>query len=264
MKNLHRELAPISEAAWANLEGEIRSTFATRIAARRFVDMPEARGTEFSSLTTGREAEATSPVEAVRARRREVLPVVELRAPFTLSREEIDAVARGAVDPDWGPAQDAAAQLARAEDSAVFEGLDGITGIIPATPNAAIGLPESIRELPDAVSRAIEAVRLAYVGGPYSLLLSAELYTQVVETVDHGYPVLAHIQRALGEGRIMWAPNLTGALLVSERGGDFELHLGQDLSVGYLAHDAQTVTLYLQESLTFRIATPEAAVALRG
>ena len=51
--------------------------------------------------------------------------------------------------------------------------------------------------------------------------------------------------------------------MVSLRGEDFELMVGQDLSIGYTSHDATTVTLFLEESLTFRAAGPEAAVALR-
>ena len=36
----------------------------------------------------------------------------------------------------------------------------------------------------------------------------------------------------------------------------------QDLSIGYLSHDAETVELYFQESLTFLTYTGEASVAL--
>jgi uncharacterized linocin/CFP29 family protein len=49
---------------------------------------------------------------------------------------------------------------------------------------------------------------------------------------------------------------------MSTRGGDFELDIGQDFSIGYLSHSAKTVELYLQETFTFRVLTTEAAVAL--
>ena len=61
---------------------------------------------------------------------------------------------------------------------------------------------------------------------------------------------------------IIWAPAIDGAFLLSTRGGDYELHLGQDLSIGYLSHDATSVQLYFQESLTFLVQTSEAGVAL--
>ena len=124
-------------------------------------------------------------------------------------------------------------------------------------------LPADPREYPTAVAQGLTALRLAGVAGPYRLLLSADAYTAVAETADHGYPVREHVARVLGQGsEIIWAPAIEGALLLSARGGDFELHLGQDVSIGYLSHDASSVELYFEESLTFLVQTPEAAVSL--
>jgi uncharacterized linocin/CFP29 family protein len=111
------------------------------------------------------------------------------------------------------------------------------------------------------VSRALTELRLAGVDGPYSLLLSAEAYTAVTESSDHGYPILSHLTKLL-DGDILWAPGLEGALLLSTRGGDYALQFGQDLSIGYLKHDNATVELYLQESLTFLAYTAEASVVM--
>jgi uncharacterized linocin/CFP29 family protein len=112
------------------------------------------------------------------------------------------------------------------------------------------------------VAGALSTLRLAGVDGPYSLLLSADAYTAVAETTDHGYPVRDHLARLLHDGEIIWAPALDGALLLSTRGGDYELHLGQDISIGYLSHDTDHVQLYLQESLTFLAITAESSVPL--
>lgn len=263
MNNLHRELAPISEAAWHEIEEEARRTFRSRSAARRVVDMPGAAGYELSAVGTGHTVTVASPASGVLARRREVQPVLELRVPFFVSREAVDDVARGAGDSDWQPVKDAATQIATAEDRIVFTGADGITGVVPASTNAALGVPDDVRELPSAVSEAISALRLAGVEGPYTVLLSADLYTAVAETTHHGVPLLDHLARILADGRTVWAPAIDGAIVLSERGGDYELRLGQDLSIGYLSHDEDEVRLYLQETLTFRVNTAEAAVAIR-
>ena len=53
-----------------------------------------------------------------------------------------------------------------------------------------------------------------------------------------------------------------GAIVLSGRGGDYELYLGQDLSIGYLSHDAVSVELYFQESFTFVVQAAEAAVPI--
>ena len=201
----------------------------------------------------------------MQARQREVARVVELRVPFMVSRTAVDDVARGARDPDWQPVKDAARTLAFAEDRAVVDGLaaSGFTGIRSAASGPARSLPADPREYPTAVAQGLTALRLAGVAGPYRLLLSADAYTAVAETADHGYPVREHVARVLGQGsEIIWAPAIEGALLLSARGGDFELHLGQDVSIGYLSHDASSVELYFEESLTFLVQTPEAAVSL--
>ena len=93
------------------------------------------------------------------------------------------------------------------------------------------------------------------------MLLSADVYTKVSETTEHGYPIREHLNR-LVDGEIIWAPAIDGAFVLSTRGGDFDLQLGTDVSIGYLSHDADTVQLYLQETLTFLCYTAEASVAL--
>ena len=51
-------------------------------------------------------------------------------------------------------------------------------------------------------------------------------------------------------------------MVVSLRGGDFQLTLGSDFSIGYLQHDAERVRLYIEESLAFEIYEPAAAVPM--
>jgi uncharacterized linocin/CFP29 family protein len=74
--------------------------------------------------------------------------------------------------------------------------------------------------------------------------------------------VLEHL-RLIAGGPLIWAPAINGSAVVSLRGGDYRITSGQDLSVGYLDHDAESVTLYFEESITFSNDSPEAAVALR-
>jgi uncharacterized linocin/CFP29 family protein len=214
---------------------------------------------------TGHVGQIEPPADGVTARLRTSQQIVELRVPFTLDRQDIDDVERGAQDSDWQPVKDAAKQVAFAEDRIIFNGYQaaGITGIRESSSNPALPLPADVREYPNAVSQAVSSLRLAGVGGPYTLLLSADAYTEVSETADHGYPILKHLTRVL-DGEIIWAPAIDGAFLLSSRGGDYELRLGQDLSIGYLSHDAGTVQLYFQESLTFLVYTAEASVALGG
>jgi uncharacterized linocin/CFP29 family protein len=268
MNNLHRELAPVSDVAWASIEDEARRTFEQNVAGRRVVDVAGPDGPAVASVNTGHLAEIEPPggdAAGITAWLRTAQQLVRLRVPFTLSRLDVDNVERGAQDSDWQPVKDAVRQVAFAEDRAIFEGYPaaGITGVRASTSNSILTLPAEAREYPTVVSQAVSALRLAGVSGPYSLLLSAAAYTMVSETSDHGYPIRDHLARVV-DGEIIWAPAIDGAFLLTGRGGDFELRLGQDLSIGYLSHDAEHVQLYFQESLTFLVYTTEASVALNA
>jgi uncharacterized linocin/CFP29 family protein len=263
MNNLHRELAPISDAAWAQIEEEASRTFKRYLAGRRVVDVQGPAGTALSAVGTGHLRNIAAPRDGIVSRQREVKALVELRFPFELDRQAIDDVERGANDSDWQPAKDAARQIAFAEDCAVFEGYAaaGIGGIRQGTSNPIKTLPADVRKYPDAIAEGLSQLRLVGVNGPYAVLLGAEAYTALAETSDYGYPVLEHVKR-LVKDRIIWAPAIAGAFVLTTRGGDFDLHIGQDVSIGYLGHTDAAVRLYLQETFTFLYLTSEAAVAL--
>ncbi len=261
MNNLHHELAPISEAAWVQIEDEVTRTFKRYLAGRKVVDVKGPGGAALSGVGTGHRRSILGTQEGVLVWQREVKPLIELRVPFELSRDAIDDVERGASDSDWQPAKDAARRIAFAEDGAVFHGYTdaGMTGIRQGTSNPKMTLPPDVRQYPDAIAQGVNRLRLVGVNGPYAVVLGERAYTALAETSDHGYPVLEHVKR-LVDDKIVWAPAVDGAYVVTTRGGDFELHLGQDLSIGYLRHTDSAVHLYLQESLTFLLQTAEAAV----
>ena len=263
MNNLHRELAPISDEAWAEIEQETARTLKRYLAGRRVVDVSGPGGVSLSAVGTGHLDSIDPPADGVQARQRQVLPLVELRVPFTLNRGQIDDVLRGSQDSDWQPAREAARKIAFAEDQAIFAGYPaaGIGGIAPGASNPPVSLPAEIAGYPMAFAQAANQLRSAGVDGPYTAVLSAEAYTAVSEASDHGYPVIRHLRNVL-DGELIWAPAITGAVLLTARGGDFSLHLGQDFSIGYESHTDAEVVLYLQETFTFQLLTTEAAVAL--
>jgi uncharacterized linocin/CFP29 family protein len=263
MNNLHRELAPISSAAWDQIDEEAARTLKRYLAARRVVDVPEAKGLALAAVGTGHTRPIEGPGDGIQAAQRAAQALAELRLPFKLSRQAIDDVERGAVDSDWSPLKEAARKIAFAEDRAVFDGWAGagIGGLRPGASNKAVALPAAPMGYPGAVAQAVDQLRLAGCNGPYRLVLGADAFTAISGGSEEGYPVLKHIQR-LVEGEIVWAPAIAGGLVLTTRGGDFELDIGQDLSIGYLGHSQTEVELYFLESFTFRLLTTEAAVAL--
>ena len=265
MSHLLREQAPLTEAGWDLVDSEARERLSPALAARRLIDFSGPHGWEHSGTNLGRTAEvADPPGEGVSAVQRRVLALVELRAPFAISRQELADADRGAEDADLEPLDDAARRIAVAENSAVFHGWKaaGISGIVEASPHDPIELGDDCERYPRHVAKAIESLLSAGIDGPYGLALGPAAYTNVLETSEHGgYPLLEHLREIL-KGPIVRAPGVEGAVVLSTRGGDFLFESGEDLSVGYADHDAETVRLYLEESFSFRVATPEAAVAL--
>jgi uncharacterized linocin/CFP29 family protein len=227
------------------------------------VDVEGPGGAGLSAVGTGHLRNIQPPAEGIVARQREVRALIELRIPFELDRSAIDDVERGARDADWQPVKDAARRIAFAEDAAIFDGYAaaGIQGIRQATSNPVKTLPGEVLHYPEAIAEALSQLRLVGVNGPYQVVLGAEAYTAVSEARDHGYPVLEHIKRLVNE-EIVWAPAISGGVVLTRRGGDFSFHLGQDISIGYLSHSDTRVRLYLEETFTFLMLTAEAAVAI--
>ena len=265
MSHLLREHAPITTEGWQRIDDEARERLAPALAARKLVDFAGPRGWQHSATALGRVQPLTkTPGRGITAATRQVLPLVEMRAGFAVARAELAAGDRGAEDVDFDDLDRAAQQLATAENAAVFHGWKaaGIVGVAEASAHDPITLGDDCERYPRHVAKAIELLLTAGIDGPYGLALGPEAHTRVLETSEHGgYPLLEHLREILA-GPLVWAPGVDGAVVVSMRGGDFLFESGEDISIGYEQHDADAVRLYLEESFSFRVVTPEAAVPL--
>ena len=266
MNHLRRELAPITDAAWAQISDEAERALKLALAGRKLLELSGPHGWTYSGVDLGhRQALGSGPVERGRPP-----PSARSRRSSSCARRSSCPSTRsttpnaGADDLDLDAVVEAATRAAVAEDTIVFNGFAAasITGIGEATPHAPVEIDEDYEQYPRSVAQAVATLRSAGVDGPFGVALGPRCYTGVIETTeDGGYPVLEHI-RTIAGGPIVRAPAVDGAFVVSLRGGDYELIVGQDISLGYSGHDDTTVRLYFEESLTFRIASPEAAVRL--
>jgi len=267
MNHLFKKRAPITPAGWTEIEKEAKRTLRALLAARRVVDFRGPLGWGASDVELGRADPIASPPNGkdVKARLRRIQPLVELRIPFDVSRAELDAIDRGARDPDLDSVTAAAREIAIAEDRSIFHGYKAaqITGICEARKSVGVPLGTSHTDYPLAVSSALTRLRDEGIEGPFSVVLNEQLYKDLASRTDGGYPIISHVQR-LVDGEIVWAPGIDGGLVISMRGGDFELTVGQDFSIGYLEHNTERVRLYIEESFTFLILTGQAAIPLTG
>lgn len=267
MSHLLRSLAPISDAGWDMLDEEAKERLVPALAARKLVDFSGPRGWSHSATNLGRVSPLVDPpCTGVVGVQRRVLPLVEVRASFEVAMNELRDADRGAADADLTQLDQAAHQIAVAENKAVFHGWPdaSIAGIADASPHEHVQLGEETDAYPRPVAAAVQRLLHNGISGPHALALGGEMYQRVVETAEHGgYPLLDHLRKIL-EGPIVWTPGVRGAIVLSLRGGDFLFECGQDLSIGYDSHDRQAVQLYLEESFSFHVATPEAAVVLEA
>jgi uncharacterized linocin/CFP29 family protein len=266
MDLLKRELAPITSEAWRLIDEEARRVLRLHLAGRKLVDFSGPHGWQLGAVNLGRlkHLESSGPAGVAHAIR-DVRPLIELRSPMRLKVLELDYAARGADDLDLNSVIETAERVARAEDTAIFYGFKegGITGMIEASPHQPLEV-KLASDWPRAISRAKEALRLSGVDGPYALAAGPTAYAELTSEGDDGYPLLKRLEQSIGEGSLIWAPALEeGAVFLSTRGGDYELTVGQDLSVGYALYDREEVELYITESFTFRVLENKAAVLLR-
>ncbi|MFO7654686.1 MAG: family 1 encapsulin nanocompartment shell protein [Candidatus Krumholzibacteriia bacterium] len=263
MDFLRRGLAPVASGAWGEIDETVARVLRAQLRGRSVVDVEGPFGLDRAAVGLGRLNSVSNPEKGeVGFGVHRVQPLVETRVSFDLDVWELDNHARGAVDLKLDAAEEAARAIARFEDEAVFNGFDdgsivGLTELREHDPVAIAAEPGSFL---DGVARALLTLRDAGVEGPYALVLGPDLY-RLYATHAAGYPLKKQVQN-LVEGDVVYARSLEGALLLSQRGGDFVLTLGQDLAVGYEGHTNRTATLFITESFTFRVVDPNAGVVL--
>lgn len=262
---LRRSMAPVTAEAWKEIDETAARVIKSQLSARTLVDVSGPHGWDLASVNLGRlEVPGQKGSPEVPWGIRQVQPLIETRIHFQLNQWELDNVSRGCDDPDVEALEDTAQKAALFEENAIYNGFkDGqIKGLIPSAAHKPIKLPANVEEYPQAISEAIKALALAGVGGPYALALGTKAYYSLVHHVKTGYPLIKAVRNLLG-GEVLWSPALEGGVLLSTRGGDFELVLGQDFSIGYASHDKDNIELFLTESFTFRVLEPEAVIALK-
>lgn len=263
---LRKSLAPIADEAWAEIELQSKRILKGNLSGRGLVDFKGPFGWELAAVNLGAVRVGNSePVKGVSWGRRETLNLIEARAYFTLKQWDLDNISRGGKAPDLDPMLAAARKLAQFEETALYHGFGegGIKGICESATHKPVLLPP---DDPDAFTEAVEtgvvAIQKSGIGGPYALVLGTEPYALLQVGDPQAYPLRKQVA-AIASGGVYWSPALHGGVLLSRRGGDFEMTVGQDISIGYRSHEKDSVDLYFTESFTFRVLEPSAAIELK-
>lgn len=263
MDLLKRNHAPITPEAWKQIDDEAKRVLQLNMAGRKLVDFDGPHGWAYAAVNTGALTIRDDDGLGVPWGMRGVVPLIEIRVPFELPIMELDNASRGAV-LELLPVVTAAERAAHAEDNAIFNGFSpaAIDGIIPSSPHPPITIPDDYADYPSVVVEAVETLRRAGINGPYALALGPTCFAGLAQAAEDGHPIRDRVEHFL-DGPMVLAPKVNGAVVLSHRGGDYQLSVGQDLSIGYGGHDKETVYLYLTESFAFRVLERGAAVYLK-
>lgn len=261
MDILKRGLAPIVPEAWDEIDAQAKSVLRATLTGRKIVDVDGPKGWGYDAISEGTLSLLDeTPVEGVNFGIREVIPLLEIRVPFTLPMWDLDDISRGSKIVDFTPVHEAARKAALFEDTVVFEGIEdaGILGLQLEADNEAIEMKLDDESILTALTKALRVLQNKNVEGPYALVCSEALWTKI-QITSCGYPLLKKVEALVGN-KIILSSQYDTSMLVSLRGGDSELVIGQDFSIGYQSHTNTEVNFYITETLAFRVNGPEAIV----
>lgn len=264
MDILKKELAPITTEAWEEIIETASDVFKAHLSVRKFADVNGPHGLQLGAVSQGRlHMPENQKTKGLRYGMQKVQPLVEARVSFSLDIWELDNIMRGAEDIDLDALEGAAKKMAEFEETTIYNGLAdaNLKGLKKSSENKPVEFPEDPSKILHAVTEAVAKMKSEAVEGPYSLIVDMEKWEKISSYVE-GYPLRLQLGNIL-EGKIILAPHLNGAFLVSERGGDFRLTLGQDISIGYESHDQNNVQLYFTESFTFQVLDPAAIILFK-
>lgn len=252
MDMLKRDMAPLADTAWEEIDQRAEEVLKSILTARKAVKVNGPKGWDFTQVAEGR-LEIIDDKETVKAGVYKVKPLVEARMHFSLNRWELDNIIRGAKDIDLQPLEKAVTELAKFEERAIYSGYTKgtIEGLKEASAHKAMAFGEIGSEIMESITKATLLLKNHFTTGPYVLIVGNEAYTRINKDVQ-GYPLMQRIE-SLIQGQILVSDVLDGALLIPYDHDDLEFTVGQDFAIGYESADPETVNLFVAESFTFRV-----------
>ena len=261
MDILRRNLAPISTEAWEEIDNEAKKAFTKLLTGRKVVVVDGPKGFDFSAVNLGKlDEKDIKEKDGIAYGVKKTQPLTELRTSFKLNIWELDNFARGAEDVDLDPLVEAAHKLARFEDNAIFYGLDVgcIKGLKDSSGQNKLKMPTNYGEAIMKVGEAVEMMSNEVVSEPYNLIVNSALWRKLASE-SKGFPLRNQLENFLQGGKVVLSTKIDKAFLIAEN-EDVKMTLGQDLSIGYQAHDNKEVELYFTESFTFQVIDPAAVI----
>ena len=184
---------------------------------------------------------------------------------FSLSKSVIEDIQRGVSDYDDSTLREVANDFSQIENSIILSGLSGanIDGIITNPEIKSIEV-KSTKDILAGVAKAMGVFNQEFVSGTFKLVVSSQTLGKLYTEFFDGFSVKTKLDDILGSNEIIVNQTIGDdkALLISQRGGDFEFYSGLDVCVGFEKELDKSIELFLLQTLSFRVINPEAAILL--
>jgi uncharacterized linocin/CFP29 family protein len=256
---LGREDAPIGSETWKVLDSTMAEAAKSVLTGRRLLHIEGPYGFGLKAVPT-----QDSPAEGGLISSGFV-PVNLLYKTFLLSKRDIAAAERDGLPLNTAPIASVAIDIARQEDTLIFNGAPGAQGLLKATGAGSYkpGPWETVGKAAEDVIAAVTQLDKAGFHGPYTMALAPGLYNQLLRRYPQGGTELEHIQSIVTDG-VFKAPILDrGGVLLASGKQYATIVLGQDMTVGFIGPVGENLEFSISESMALLIREPKAIVALK-
>lgn len=247
-----RNLAPISDEAWAEINERAETVINAQLTTRDSLKVNGPFGLSYTAVPTGRLDLIDNKKSNIKLGLYNNQKLVETRISFELSQWELDNILRGAKDINLDALEDAAMEIARFEDDVVYNGHPSanITGLMNEAAHQKTIKLESQQILLE-VANALIDLRNSFVEGPFNFVVDKALYEALNKV--HGSKLLRFIVEEMIGGRVIVSEMIKGGLLLPVKHDDLEFTIGQEYTIGYESHDHKNIKLFIMNSFTLRV-----------
>lgn len=264
MEFLNRVNAPFGDLIWQEIDSLLGEYLSKRLTLRSVVDFKDEYSYDTDSIST-KKISTLKDDKGLTISKREPISMVEVKKTFSLPKSVLEDIQRGVSDYDDSAFREAANDFSEIENSIILSGLleANINGIISNSEIKSMKI-KSTKDILAGVAKAMGMFNKEFVSGGFKLVISSQTMGKLYTELFDGVSIKSELDNILGSNEIVVNQTIGNdkALIISQRGGDFEFYSGLDVCVGFEKESAKSIELFLLQTLAFRVINPEAAILL--
>lgn len=263
MEVLNHSKIPFGAAVWNTIESEISKYLSKRLTLRSAVDFKDDYSFDTDAVSTKRLNEIFSS-KKLEISTREPIKMLEVKKTFSVPVKVIEDIKRDKIDFDDITLMEAVNSFSKVENDVILNGNKkaNIEGILTGIENKLTA--KDTKDILTCVAKSTGIFNKNFVEGPFKLIVSSETLAKLYVESLGGMSLKSKIDEILGNDAIIVNQDIGNdkALIISQRGEDFEFYSGLDVSLGFEKETSKEIELFLLQTFTFRNVSPEAAILI--